>query len=91
MKARIMSKWPQAFFDATARKPSGWLGRLLDWRPVGHYGFFCVAIDKLQLCPEDVFLEIRCGGGILLDMVSQAVQRACGMDHSPDRVEMAEQ
>jgi ubiquinone/menaquinone biosynthesis C-methylase UbiE len=86
-----MSKWLQAFFDATARKPSGWLGRLLYRRPVGHYGFFCVAIDKLQLRPEDVFLEIGCGGGVLLDMVSQTVQQTCGIDHSPDMAELAKQ
>lgn len=60
-------------------------------RPVGHYGFFHVAIDKLQLRPEDVFLEIGCGGGALLDMVLRTVQRACGIDHSPDMVVLAQQ
>jgi ubiquinone/menaquinone biosynthesis C-methylase UbiE len=91
MKARIMSEWLQAFFDTTARKPSGWLGRHMYRRPVGHYGFFHVAIDKLQLRPEDVFLEIGCGGGALLDMVLRTVQRACGIDHSPDMVVLAQQ
>ena len=86
-----MSKWLQAFFDVTARKPSGWLGKFLYRKPVGHYGFFRVAIEKLQLKPEDIFLEIGCGGGVLLDMVLQTVQRACGIDHSPDMVELARQ
>jgi precorrin-6B methylase 2 len=80
-----------SFFDATARKPSGWLGRLLYRRPVGQYGFSWVAIDELQLRPEDVFLEIGCGGGVLLDMVSQTVQQTCGIDHSPDMAELAKQ
>jgi hypothetical protein len=40
-----MSKWLQTFFDVTARKPSGWLGKLLYQKPVGHYGFFHVAIE----------------------------------------------
>jgi SAM-dependent methyltransferase len=86
-----MDKWPQTFFDVTARKPSGWLGRLMYRKPVGHYGFFRVAIEKLQLQPEDIFLEVGCGGGILLDMVLQTVQRACGIDHSPDMAELARQ
>jgi len=86
-----MSKWLQTFCDVTARKPSGWLGRLMYRKPVGHYGFFRVAIKELQLQPEDVFLEIGCGGGVLLDMVLPTVQRACGIDHSPDMVELARQ
>jgi SAM-dependent methyltransferase len=86
-----MSKWLQTFFDVTARRPSGWLGKLLYRKPVGHYGFFRVAIERLQLQPGDIFLEIGCGGGVLLDMVLQTVQRACGIDHSPDMVELARQ
>jgi ubiquinone/menaquinone biosynthesis C-methylase UbiE len=86
-----MEKWLQIFVDVTARKPSGWLGRLMYRKPVGHYGFFRTAIEKLQLQPEDVFLEVGCGGGVLLDMVLQTVQRACAIDHSPDMVELARQ
>lgn len=85
-----MEKWLQTFFDVTARRPSGWLGKLMYRKPVGHYGFFRVAIEKLQLQPEDTFLEVGCGGGVLLDMVLQTVQRACGIDHSPDMVELAQ-
>jgi ubiquinone/menaquinone biosynthesis C-methylase UbiE len=86
-----MEKWLQTFVDVTARKPSGWLGKLMYRKPIGHYGFFRVVIEKLQLQPEDVFLEVGCGGGILLDMVLQTVQRAWGIDHSPDMVELARQ
>jgi ubiquinone/menaquinone biosynthesis C-methylase UbiE len=86
-----MDRWLQTFFDITARKPSGWLGRLMYRKPVGHYGFFRVAIEKLQLQAEDVFLEVGCGGGVLLDMALQTVQRACGIDHSPDMVALARQ
>jgi len=87
--ARMVTTWRQAFFDATGRKPSGWLGRLMYRRPVGHYGFFRVAIDRLRLGPEDVFLEVGCGGGVVLEMVSPIVQRAWGIDHSPDMMELA--
>lgn len=86
-----MDRWQQTFFDVTARRPSGWLGKLMYRKPVGHYGFFRVAVEKLQLQPKDVFLEVGCGGGILLDMALQTVQRACGIDHSPDMVELARQ
>jgi len=86
-----MSKWKRTFFDITARKPSGWLGKLMYRKPVGHYGYFRAAIEKLQLQPEDVFLEVGCGGGLLLDMALQTVQRACGIDHSPDMVALARQ
>lgn len=86
-----MSKRRRTFFDVTASKPSGWLGKLMYRKPVGHYGFFRVAIDKLQLQPEDIFIEIGCGGGVLLYIALQTVQRACGIDHSPDMVDLARQ
>jgi ubiquinone/menaquinone biosynthesis C-methylase UbiE len=87
----MMSKWHQTFLDVTGRKPSGWLGKLMYRKPMGHYGFFRVAVERLQLQPEDIFLEIGCGGGALLDMVLQTVRQACGIDHSPDMVELARQ
>jgi ubiquinone/menaquinone biosynthesis C-methylase UbiE len=86
-----VEKWLQAFFDVTAKKPSGWLGKLMYQKPVGHYGFFRTALEELQIQPEDVFLEVGCGGGILLDLVLQTAQRACGIDHSPDMVDLARQ
>ena len=86
-----MDRWQQTFVDVTARKPSGWLGRLMYRKPVGHYGFFHAAIERLQLQPEDIFLEVGCGGGILLNMALQTVHWACGIDHSPDMVELARQ
>lgn len=81
-----LQRW---FFDATASKPSGWLGKLMYRNPVGHYEFFQVALGQLQLKPGDVFLEVGCGGGILLDMALRTVGRACGLDHSPDMVQLA--
>jgi SAM-dependent methyltransferase len=86
-----MDRWLQAFFDVTAKRPSGWLGKLMYRNPVGHYGFYGTAIEVLQLQPEDAFLEVGCGGGILLDMVLQTVQWACAIDHSPDMVDLARQ
>jgi cyclopropane fatty-acyl-phospholipid synthase-like methyltransferase len=87
----MIDRWARAFVHVTAEDPSGWLGRLMYRYPVGHYGFFRVAMEKLQLQPGDTFLEVGCGGGILLDMALQTVQRACGIDRSPDMVELARQ
>ena len=87
----MIGRWHQTFFDVTARKPSGWLGKLMYRKPIGHFGFFRGAVERLQPQSEDIFLEIGCGGGALLDMVLQTVQRACGIDHSPDMVELARQ
>jgi SAM-dependent methyltransferase len=86
-----MNRRLEAFFDVTARKPSGWLGRLMYRHPLGHYGFFQVALARLQLRPEDVLLEIGCGGGVLLDMALRTARRVWGIDHSPDMVTLARQ
>jgi SAM-dependent methyltransferase len=86
-----VARWQQTFFDVTARKPSGWLGKRMYRNPVGHYGLFQVALETLQLQAEDVFLEAGCGGGVLLDMALKTVRRACGIDHSPDMVDLARQ
>ena len=57
-----MDKWLQTFFDMTARKPSGWLGKLMYRKPVGHYGFFHVAIEKLQFQPRGHLSRSRVRG-----------------------------
>jgi ubiquinone/menaquinone biosynthesis C-methylase UbiE len=86
-----VSRWLETFFDVTAQKPSGWLGRLMYRHPLGHYGFFQVALDRLQLQPEDVLLEIGCGGGVLVDMALKTAGRVWGIDHGPDMVTLAHQ
>jgi len=40
----------------------GW-GRMYR-NPKGHYKSFRWALDKLQLRPDDILLEIGCGGGV---------------------------
>jgi ubiquinone/menaquinone biosynthesis C-methylase UbiE len=86
-----VSRWPETFFDVTAQRPSGWLGRLMYRHPLGHYGFFQVALARLQLQPEDLLLEIGCGGGVLLDMALKTARQAWGIDHSPDMITLARQ
>ena len=71
-RVRVMNStrrtWLNKFVDKTARKPSGWLGKRMYSNPRGHFKAFRLTLDKLQLKPDDIFLEIGCGGGVLLNM-----------------------
>jgi len=77
------------FIDTTARKPSGRLGKMMYRNPRSHYQSFHLTLNKLQLTPDDIFLEIGCGGGVLLDMALQTAQQAKAIDHSLDMVQIA--
>jgi ubiquinone/menaquinone biosynthesis C-methylase UbiE len=79
------------FFDKTARKPSGWFGKRMYSNPRGHYKSFRWTLDKLQLKPDDIFLEIGCGGGVFLNMALETVKHAKAIDHSSDMVQIAKE
>jgi Cyclopropane fatty acid synthase and related methyltransferases len=79
------------FVDKTARKPSGWIGKRMLSNPRGHYKSFRWTLDKLQLKPDDTFLEIGCGGGALLNMALETVKHAKAIDHSSDMVQIAKE
>ena len=82
------SKWHSQFVDATARKPSGWAGRLLYREPKPHFRSFEHVVDRLRLTADDSLLDVCCGGGSLLHIALQTVPHAAGLDHSPDMVEL---
>ncbi len=77
------------FVDMTARRPSGWFGKKMYSNPQGHYKAFRLTLEKLALKPDDIFLEIGCGGGVLLNMALGGVKYAKAIDHSPDMVQIA--
>lgn len=77
------------FVDRTARKPSGWFARRMYRNPRAHYRAFRLTLEKLALKPDDIFLEIGCGGGVLLNMALESVAQAKTIDHSPDMVQIA--
>ena len=85
------SKWYDGFVNVTARKPSGWLGKRIYKDPKEHYKSFELTLEKLQLKPDDYFLEVACGGGVLLEMALRMVKRAAAIDHSADMVALAEE
>ncbi len=84
-----MGKALNTFVDKTARKPAGKLGKMMYRNPHGHYQSFHLILDKLQLKPDDIFLEIGCGGGVLLEMALKTVKQAKAIDHSLDMVQLA--
>ena len=75
--------------DRTARKPSGWFGKRMYSNPQGHYKAFRLTLEKLALKPDDILLDIGCGGGVLLNMALKTVKEAKAIDHSPDMVRIA--
>ncbi len=77
------------FLDIVARKPAGWLGKKMYQDPKGHYRSFNLVLNKLSLQKDDVYLEIGCGGGVLLDNALESVSQAMAIDLSPDMVALA--
>ncbi len=84
-------KWLNNFVDNTARKPSGKIGRKMYSNPKGHYMAFYLTLNKLKLNTDDIFLEIGCGGGVLLNMALETVKHAKAIDYSPDMVQLAKE
>ena len=81
----------QYYIDRTARKPSGDIGKALYNDPKSHYKSFGIIKHLLDLQESDEYIEIGCGGGILLGMVLPKVKSAAAIDHSPDLVELSKE
>ena len=79
----------EKYRNITARKPSGWIGKYLYKDPKAHRMSFRLIMEKLNLKSEDSYLEVACGGGVLLEMALQTVRLAAAIDHSADMVKLA--
>jgi len=77
------------FTDLTAKNPSGFIGKLMYRNPISHYCMFHKTISTLNLNKNDTFLEIGCGGGVLLKMILSKISYASAIDHSLDMVNLA--
>jgi len=77
--------------DVVARKPSGLLGRFVYSRLSGGDKPAQLALERLDLEPDDVHFALGQGGGVLLRTALEAVERTAAIDHSPDMVEPAKQ
>jgi len=75
--------------DRAARRPSGRRQRESYKDPVYHRPSFGAVLDALQPGPDDVLLEVGCGGGAFLQQALASGCRAAGVDHSPEMVRAA--
>ena len=75
--------------DRWARRPSGSAAREGYRDPTHHRPSFGVILSALQLRPDDVLLEIGCGGGAFLEQALRSGCRAAAIDHSPEMVALA--
>jgi SAM-dependent methyltransferase len=75
--------------DRRARRPSGEEARGVYREPLFHRPNFAVLLELLALGPEDVLLEVGCGGGVFLMDALESGCRAAAVDHSPDMVRLA--
>src|SRR5919204_6330073 len=75
--------------DRAARRPGGALQREGYRDPSQHRPSFGAVLAALALQPEDVLLEIGCGGGAFLEQALRSGCRAGGIDHSREMVRVA--
>jgi ubiquinone/menaquinone biosynthesis C-methylase UbiE len=75
-------------------KPSGVLGRLIGrLMNLGHKDTFGWGLAHLSMMPDSVVLDVGCGGGAAVKMIAAIAPkgRVCGIDHSPDMVNLSRQ
>jgi len=85
----VLSRLKSHLVTVTARKPSGWLGRFLYGTLASADTLGRTALQRLQPQPDDRYLEIGQGGGLLLRRVLEQVAFGAGLDHSPDMARLA--
>lgn len=75
--------------DRRARRPSGAAAREVYRDPLYHRPGFKVLLGMLDLRPDDVLLEVGCGGGALLQEALESGCSALAVDHSAEMVGVA--
>ncbi|MGP0051390.1 MAG: class I SAM-dependent methyltransferase [Solirubrobacteraceae bacterium] len=75
--------------DRLARRPEGRRAKETYASVPEHQPGFDAVLEGLRLAPDDVLLEVGCGGGILLEQALASGCRAVGVDHSGDMLELA--
>jgi len=75
--------------DRRARRPSGDQARATYADPLFHRPNFQILLELLALQPEDVLLEVGCGGGAFLEEALASGCRAAAIDHSAEMVALA--
>jgi ubiquinone/menaquinone biosynthesis C-methylase UbiE len=77
--------------NRVARRPSGRRARKVYGADDVHSFAWEPVQEALQLTPDDLLLDVGCGGGVFLRRALQTGCRAVGLDHSRDMVRLARQ
>ena len=77
--------------NRVARRPSGRSARKIYGADDVHSFAWEPVLEALQLTPEDLLLDVGCGGGVFMRRALQTGCRAIGVDHSRDMVRLARQ
>ena len=77
--------------DRVARRPHGREARETYGADDVHSFAWEPVLDALQLTPDDVLLDVGCGGGVFLRRALETGCRAVGIDHSHEMVQLARQ
>jgi ubiquinone/menaquinone biosynthesis C-methylase UbiE len=77
--------------NRVARRPSGRRARAVYGADDVHSFAWEPVLEALQLTPDDLLLDVGCGGGVFLRRALQTGCRAVGLDHSRDMVRLARQ
>lgn len=75
--------------DRVARRPHGRAARATYGADDAHSFAWDPVLEALRLTPEDVLLDVGCGGGVFLRRALESGCRAVGVDHSRDMVRLA--
>jgi ubiquinone/menaquinone biosynthesis C-methylase UbiE len=75
--------------NRVARRPSGRRARMVYGADDVHSFAWEPVLEVLQLTPDDLLLDVGCGGGVFLHRALQTGCRAVGLDHSRDMVRLA--
>jgi ubiquinone/menaquinone biosynthesis C-methylase UbiE len=75
--------------NRVARRPSGRRARMVYGADDVHSFAWEPVLEVLQLTPDDLLLDVGCGGGVFLRRALQTGCRAVGLDHSRDMVQLA--
>jgi len=77
--------------DRVARRPHGREARETYGADDVHSFAWEPVLDALQLTPDDVLLDVGCGGGVFLRRALETGCRAVGIDHSREMEQLARQ
>ena len=74
--------------DRIARRPHGRTARAVYGAPDAHSFAWEPVLDALALGPDDVLLDVGCGGGVFLRRALETGCTAIGVDHSREMVRL---